>query len=338
MNILVLGGTKFLGRHLVKESLRRGHEVTIFTRGKTNAELFPEIEHLVGIRDGNLSSLIGRKWDAVIDTSGYVPRVVGQSTAILASACSVYTFISSISVYKDFSTPGLTEEAEVLTIEDETVEEITGETYGALKALCEDEVKKTFPDRHLIIRPGLIVGPHDPTDRFTYWPSRIGDGGEVLSPDHPDTPVQFIDVRDLASFIIQQLENKSVGTYHVTGPDEKLTLGEVLDETKQELNPHTTFTWVPKIFLDKHDIKMWTDMPLYIPLGIGMDGFSSVNLEKSMGAGLAFRPLRETIVDTFEWSRTRDDHDTMLAGIPRNKEQELLMTWQKEKQMNIAPN
>ncbi|MBM7663199.1 2'-hydroxyisoflavone reductase [Bacillus mesophilus] len=338
MNILVLGGTKFLGRHLVEESLRRGHEVTIFTRGKTNADLFPEVEHLIGDRDGNLSSLIGRKWDAVIDTSGYVPRVVGQSTAILASATSVYTFISSISVYKDFSTPGLTEDAEVLKLEDETVEEVTGETYGALKALCEEEVKKTFPDRHLIIRPGLIVGPHDPTDRFTYWPSRVGNGGEVLAPDDPNTPVQIIDVRDLASFIVQQLENKAVGTYHVTGPDEKLTLGELLEQTKHELNAQTTFTWVPKSFLDQHDIKMWIDMPLYIPLGIGMDGFSAVNLDKSLGDGLSLRPIRETIVDTFKWSQTRDEQYTMQAGITKNKEQELLETWQKEKQMNIAPN
>jgi 2'-hydroxyisoflavone reductase len=329
MNILILGGTKFLGRHLVEESIARGHEVTIFTRGKTNAELFPEIERLVGDRDGDLSSLIGRNWDAVIDTSGYVPRVIGQSTAILASACSVYTFVSSISVYKDFSTPGLTEEAELLTMDDESVEEITGATYGALKALCEEEVKKTFPDRHLIIRPGLIVGPHDPTDRFTYWPSRIGDGGEVLAPDHPNHPVQFIDVRDLASFIIQQLENKSIGTYHVTGANKELTMGEVLTQCQKELNPNTTFTWVTKDFLDEQNVKYWTDLPLYIPYGVEMDGFSSVNIEKAMGAGLTFRPLLETIIDTFEWSQTRDQDYSMQAGISREKELELLNAWKK---------
>ncbi|WP_456278714.1 NAD-dependent epimerase/dehydratase family protein [Bacillus sp. AK128] len=329
MNILILGGTKFLGRHLVEESLRRGHEVTIFTRGKTNAELFPEIERLTGDRDGDLSSIIGRKWDAVIDTSGYVPRVVGQSAAILASACSVYTFISSISVYKDVSKPGVTEEAEVLTLEDESIEEITGETYGALKALCEEEVKKTFPDRHLIIRPGLIVGPHDPTDRFTYWPSRIAEGGEVLAPGDHDTPVQFIDVRDLSSFIIQQLENKVVGTYHVTGPNEQLTMGAFLNECQKILNPNANLTWVSKSFLDENEMKYWTDLPLYIPLGIGMDGFSAVNLDKSLSAGLTFRQVQETIRDTSEWANTRSEEYQMVAGISRSKEAELLEAWKK---------
>ncbi|WP_246941839.1 SDR family oxidoreductase [Bacillus pinisoli] len=330
MNILILGGTKFLGRHLVQESLSRGHEVTIFTRGKTNHDLFPEVEKLTGDRDGDVSALIGRKWDAVIDTSGYVPRIVRQSADILASACNVYTFVSSISVYEDVSNPGVTEEADLLKLEDELVEEVTGATYGALKALCEEEVKKVFPDRHLIIRPGLIVGPHDPTDRFTYWPSRIGEGGSVLAPGEPNTPVQFIDVRDLASFIIQQLENKSIGTYHVTGPMQPLTMGEFLQECQKVLNPQAELIWVSKSFLDEHDVKIWTDMPLYIPLGLGMDGFSTVNLEKSRVAGLSIRPFSETIHDTYEWAKTRERDYVMQAGISRTKENELLTTWQTE--------
>jgi 2'-hydroxyisoflavone reductase len=330
MNILILGGTRFLGRHLVEESISRGHEVSIFTRGKTNTELYPDIERLVGDRDGDLSSLIGRNWDAVIDTSGYIPRVVNQTTSLLSSACNVYTFISSISVYKDFSHSGLTEENEVALLEDETVEEINGETYGALKSLCEVEVKKSFPDRHIIIRPGLIVGPYDNTDRFSYWPSRIGDGGEVLAPGNQETPVQFIDVRDLASFIIQQLENKSVGTYHATGPKEMLTMGYFIRACQTELNPTASITWVGDKFLYEHGVKFWTDLPLYLPLGINMDGFSTVNINKALQSGLTFRPLNETIRDTYEWSLTREEGYKYVAGITRDRESELLKSWHNQ--------
>ncbi|MFZ3588739.1 NAD-dependent epimerase/dehydratase family protein [Bacillus sp. DJP31] len=327
MNILILGGTRFLGRHLVDECMRRGHEVSIFTRGKTNSELYPDIERLIGDRDGDISSLKGKKWDAVIDTSGYVPRIVNDSTSLLASSCNVYTFISSISVYKDFSNKGLTEESAVATLEDETVEEITGETYGALKALCEVEVKKTFPDRHLIIRPGLIVGPYDHTDRFTFWPKRMGSGGEILAPGDPKTPVLFIDVRDLASFVIQQLENKSIGTYHVTGPNEALSMGEFLGACQEALTPNARLTWVGEKFLDENEVKFWTDLPIYIPIGVGMDGFSSINTEKAFQAGLTVRPLKETIKDTYDWCLTRDENYEFLSGLQPERELRLLKSW-----------
>lgn len=331
MNILILGGTKFLGRHLVEESIKRGHEVSIFTRGKTNPDLYPDIEKLVGDRDGDLTSIKGRNWDAVIDTSGYVPRIVKDSASILASACSVYTYISSISVYKDFSIKDLTEESELATLEDEEIEEVTGETYGALKALCEAEVKKTFPDRHLIIRPGLIVGPYDNTDRFTYWPVRVGFGGEVLAPGDIKTPVQFIDVRDLASFVIQQLENKSIGTYQVTGPKETLSMGGFLRVCQEAVNPKSHFIWVGEKFLDEHGVKFWSDLPLYIPIGVGMDGFSTVSIDKALNAGLTLRPLFDTIKDTYQWNLTRDEKYEFQAGLKLEKEDELLQKWKKHK-------
>ena len=331
MKVLILGGTRFLGRHIVNECLNRGHEVTIFTRGMTNSELYPDIEKLYGDRDGNLSSLRGRKWDAVIDTSGYVPRIVKDSANLLSSSCNVYTFISSISVYKDFTGKGIKEDFAVATLQDEDVEEITGETYGALKTLCEKEVLKTFPDRHLIIRPGLIVGPYDNTDRFTYWPQRIGKGGEVLAPDQKEAPVQFIDVRDLASFIIQQIENKSVGIYHVTGPEEALTMEAFLNACQHELNSEASFTWVKNSFLNKHRVKFWTDLPLYIPLGINMDGFSTVNIEKSLQAGLTFRSLGETIRDTYTWNLSRGEKNKQTVGLSPQKERELLDLWNESK-------
>lgn len=327
LKILILGGTRFLGRHLVEESIKRGHELTIFNRGKTNPDLYPDIERLVGDRDGDLNSIVGRNWDAVIDTSGYVPRVVNASSNLLASACNVYTFISSISVYNDFSNKGLTEESEVAKINDKTIEEVTGETYGALKALCEEEVKKIFPDRHLIIRPGLIVGPYDPTDRFTYWPKRVGVGGEVLAPGNEETPVQFIDVRDLAAFVIQQLENKSIGTYQVTGQSESLNMGQFLSACQSVVNPKANFTWVEEKFLDELDVKFWTELPLYFPVEVGMDGFSSVSIEKAKNAGLKLRPLLETILDTYQWSLTRHPEYEMLAGLPQAKEKRILQNW-----------
>jgi nucleoside-diphosphate-sugar epimerase len=206
MRLLILGGTAFLGRALVDDALGRGHELTLFNRGKTNPELYPEVERLQGDRDGDLTVLQGKTWDAVIDTSGYVPRVVGQSAELLADAVGHYTFISSISAYADFSQPGADENAAVGKLEDESVEEIDGDTYGPLKVLCEEVVEKRLPGRTLIIRPGLIIGPHDPTDRFTYWPCRVERGGEVLAPGKPEKSVQFIDARDLAAWNLDMVE------------------------------------------------------------------------------------------------------------------------------------
>ena len=229
MNLLILGGTIFLGRYLVEAALARGHQVTLFNRGQHNSELYPDVEKLRGDRDGGLDVLRGRRWDAVVDTSGYVPRVVRASAELLADAVEHYTFISSISVYPHFRSVGLDESAPVGTLDDPTVEEITGESYGPLKALCEQAVEQALPGRTLVIRPGLIVGPHDYSDRFTYWVRRVAQGGELLAPAHPDWHTQIIDVRDLAEWTLRMVERRQTGVYNATGPEYDLTFGQLLE-------------------------------------------------------------------------------------------------------------
>ncbi len=216
MKLLVLGGTKFLGRHAVDAALAGGHNVTIFTRGQTNPELFPGVERLRGDRDGDLDALRGGSWDGVVDTSGYVPRIVRQSAELLHDRVGRYVFVSSISVYDDFSSPP-TETSAVAELEDPATEEIE-ENYGALKAACEGVVEEIYGDRSARVRAGLIVGPHDPTDRFTYWPRRIALGGEVLGPGDPDAPVQFIDARDLAAWLVNLALEGPGGTYNAHRP------------------------------------------------------------------------------------------------------------------------
>ena len=216
MRLLILGGTKFLGRHAAVEALRHGHELTLFNRGQTDAEAFPEAERITGDRDGGLDGLEGRNFDAVIDTSGYVPRVVRASAELLHGHTKLYLFVSTISVYAGFGEP-VDEESAVGTLADETVEEVTGDTYGPLKALCEAAVQDVYGDRAAIVRPGLIVGPYDPTDRFTYWVRRVADGGEVLAPGRPERMTQVIDARDLASFLLDLAEGLQGGVYNATG-------------------------------------------------------------------------------------------------------------------------
>lgn len=325
MKLLVLGGTRFLGKHIVNEALKRGHEVTMFNRGQTNPELFPNVEKLTGDRDGNLSALEGRKWDAVIDTCGYVPRIVRQSAEFLANTCGSYAFISTISVYADFSEKGIKESAAVGTLEDESTEEVTGESYGPLKALCEQEVLKAYPEGALIIRPGLIVGPDDQTDRFTYWPVRVAEGGPTLAPGNPDAPVQVIDVRDLALFTLKLLEDKKTGTYNVTGPLSPLTLEQFLNQCKTVLNSDSEFVWASDDFIKDQEIGQWVEMPLYIPERDNMGGMLAVDISKAVGDGLELRSLDETIVDTVNWDQTRNiKEEELKAGLKREKEQKAL--------------
>ncbi|QOR65114.1 NAD-dependent epimerase/dehydratase family protein [Cytobacillus suaedae] len=331
MNLLIIGGTKFLGIHLINEAISRGHEVTIFNRGTVESSLLPDsIEYLVGDRDGNLSALEGRKWDAVIDTCGYVPRVVRKSAQLLSTACDQYAFISSISVYNDFSKE-IGENSEVGTLKDESVEEVTGETYGPLKALCENEVKSFFPEGALIIRPGLIVGPNDPTDRFTYWPVRVANGGDVLVPDS-DHPVQFIDVRDLAAFTLTLLEEKKAGTYNVTGPKEQLRFKEFLEECKRTTKSDATFTAVSNDFLQEQKVGYWMELPLYIPESDeNMKSFLTAPIQKAISDGLQIRPLSVTIEDTVAWDRTRNiSADDRKAGLHPQKEAEVLKKWNEK--------
>ncbi len=329
MRLLILGGTAFLGRAIVEAALARGHEPTLFNRGKHNPNLFPDVEQLRGDRDGSLEALSGRQWDAVIDPSGYLPRVVRASGELLADAVQHYTFISSISVYADFSTTDIDESAPVGKLDDPTVETITGDTYGPLKALCEQTIDQIYADRSLIIRPGLIVGPHDPTDRFTYWVDRVARGGEVLAPGQPDQAVQIIDVRDLAEWIVRMVEEQRSGTYNATGPDYTLTLGEVLETGKTVSGSDARITWVAEDFLQTAGVQPWTEIPLWIPQP-DMIGFARISTAQAQAAGLTFRPLATTMRDTLDWSRTRPTNGEQRAGLHPAREIELLQMWSQQ--------
>jgi 2'-hydroxyisoflavone reductase len=321
VKLLLLGGTVFLGRHLVEAAQARDHEVTLFNRGQHNAALFPEVEKLRGNRDGDLAALQGRRWDAVIDTCGYVPRVVRASAELLADAVDHYTFISTISVFANTSTPGIDESGAVGKLADETTEEVTNEAYGPLKALCEQAAERAMPGRVLNIRPGLIVGPHDPTDRFTYWPYRVAQGGEVLAPGRPEYRVQFIDARDLAEWAIRMAEARQTGTYNATGPDYALTLSQVLEECKRQSGSDARFIWVDEKRLLDAGATPWMEVPLWIPESDpDAAGFSAINCNKAFVAGLTFRPLGETIRDTLAWDATRPADVERKAGIKPERE------------------
>jgi 2'-hydroxyisoflavone reductase len=323
MDLLILGGTRFLGRYLVEAALGGDHRVTLFNRGLSEPDLFPEVETIKGDRDGDLSALRGRRWDAVIDTCGYVPRVVRASAGLLADAVDHYTFVSSISVYPDNMGPGADEGAPVEELEDPTVEEITGETYGGLKALCERAAEEEMPGRILNVRPGLISGPHDPTDRFTYWPRRVAAGGEVLAPDRPELRVQFIDVRDLAGWMVKMSAEQQTGTYNATGPAYELRMGKLLEEC-EAVGGDAKIVWVSEEFLEENGVEPFTDLPLWVPREYA--GMLAVDCGKAIAAGLTFRPVSETIRDVLEWDTNRAEPD-LAAGLEPEKERELLSAW-----------
>ncbi|MBI3173760.1 MAG: NAD-dependent epimerase/dehydratase family protein [Chloroflexi bacterium] len=322
MKLLIIGGTRFLGRHLVDSALTRGHEVTLFNRGKSNPDLFPQVKTIHGDREKDLDQLTGHRWDAVIDTCGYIPRIVRLSAEALKDSHS-YVFISSISVYADFSKIGIDENDAVGVLREET-EEVTGESYGPLKALCERAVQDVFGARGVVVRPGLIVGPHDPTDRFTYWPVRVSRGGDVLVPDRPDVLTQIIDVRDLSDFIIKLVEDKVSGVFNVTGPDYPLSFGKLLETCKQVSKSDSNFKWASREFLSQHNVAPWSDLPAWLP-DTGEDaGFAQVNIAKAIAAGLTFRPLAETVRDTLDWAANRPPEHEWRAGLKPEREQELL--------------
>lgn len=328
MKLLMIGGTRFLGRAIVDAALAAAHEVTLFNRGQSNPDLYSgKVETLIGDRDGGLGVLNGRSWDAVIDTCGYFPRLVQDSATLLANAVQQYVFISSISVYPEavMQKAGVDENAAVDTIEDETTEEITGESYGALKALCEQAAEAAMPGRVLNVRAGLIVGPYDLSDRFTYWPYRVAQGGEVLAPDSPDYDVQFIDVRDLAQWILHMVEAQKSGTYNVTGRAGAVTLGDVLTTSREISGSDATVTWVSDAFLAENEVAPWTQLPMY--LGSEVPGMNLVSCEKAFADGLVIRPLAETIQDTLTWQATRPSDHEWRAGLRREREAELLEKW-----------
>jgi 2'-hydroxyisoflavone reductase len=324
MRILIIGGTRFLGRHLVEAALACSHEVTLFNRGKTNPDLFPQLETILGDREKDLDKLSGHLWDVVIDVAGYLPRVVRLSAEALEPNVGRYVFISSLSVYADFRKIGIDESYPVGKIEGEAVEKITGETYGPLKALCERTVQEIYGERALIVRPGLIVGPHDPTDRFTYWPVRVARGGDVLAPQKPEVATQVIDVRDLSAFVLKLIEENASGIYNATGPDYELTLGKLLEVSKQISGSDANFRWASVDFLSQHKVEAWSDMPTWIPDSEEDIGFARIDISKAIHAGLRFRPLEETVRDTLEWAKTRPADHEWRAGLTPEREAEVL--------------
>lgn len=321
MKILIIGGTRFLGRHLVDSALTRGHEITLFNRGKSNPDLFDQVKTIRGDREKDLNQLSGQ-WDAVIDTCGYFPRIVRMSAEALKDKVGKYVFISSISVYSDFKKIGVDESDPVGKIENESMEEITGESYGPLKALCESAVQDVFGINSLIIRPGLIVGPHDPTDRFTYWPVRIARGGDVLTPENPNAPTQFIDVRDLSNFIIHLIEQNNSGVFNATS--QPLTLDSLFETCKKVSGSDANFKWASLDFMNQNNVAPWSDMPAWVPDTSEDAGFSRIDISKAIHAGLVFRSLDETVKDTLAWASQFPKEHVWKAGLTAERENELL--------------
>jgi 2'-hydroxyisoflavone reductase len=327
--LLILGGTGFLGPQVVDAAKRTGWTLTLFNRGKTNPGLFPDLEQLHGDRNESLKALEGRKWDAVVDTSGYFPRQIRTAMDALRGNAGQYVFISSISVYADTSRPGMDETAKVATIPDETTEKITEESYGALKALCEKAAETAMPGRVTNIRPGLIVGPGDTSDRFTYWPVRVSRGGEVLAPGTPADPVQFVDVRDLGEFIVKTLDTKTTGVFNATGPAAPLPVGSLLETCRTVSGSDARFTWVEAAFLAKMKVVPFVDMPVWeVPEG-ETAGANRVSNARAVSKGLAFRPLPVTVKETLGWWRTlpKERQERLKAGISSAREAEILKAW-----------
>jgi 2'-hydroxyisoflavone reductase len=327
MRILILGGSIFLGRHVVEAALAKNHEVTLFNRGQNNPQLYPEVEKLRGDRNTDLRVLRGRTWDVVIDTSGQLPRQVRASVDLLKDAVEHYTFVSSISAYADFSRP-VDESMPVAVLKDSADEDSSPENYGALKALCEQVASETMPGRSLVIRPGLIVGPYDPTDRFTYWPYRVALGGEVLAPEPPFAPIQYIDARDLAGWMLQMAELEQTGIYNATGPATRLSMGELLEACRRNSHSDAEFTWVSEQFLSQQEVSAWSDLPLWVPPSdLNFAGFLAADCRKAIDAGLEFRPLTQTVHDTLTWEAERPSGHEWRAGLSREREQALLSAW-----------
>ena len=325
MNYLIIGGTLFLGPAMVDAALASGHEVTLFNRGITASDAIPDVETIIGDREFDLERLAGRRWDAVIDTCGYLPRLVRLSAEALRDAVDHYTFISTISVYPPAGEPNRDETAAVLTIEDETVEEVTDESYGPLKVLCERAIQDAFPDRNLIIRSGLIVGPQDPSNRFTYWVTRAARGGAAIAPP-AGQPIQFVDARDIAGFTVRQTEARASAVYNVTGPAERMTFGELLPIVKHALNSDVRFHHVGDDFLRENAVGEFMELPLWVNSALA-ESFMTFDIGAALHDGLSFRPLAATIRDTWQWARTLPEDIPKPADLPSDKEADLLNAW-----------
>jgi len=330
LRLLILGGTQFIGVHMTQLALQRGHHVTLFNRGKSNPTVFPEVEKLRGDRNGQLDALRGRSWDAVIDDSGYVPRHVRLSAELLAAHVQRYLYISSISAYASFAAAN-DENSPLATTRDASIEVVNGDTYGPLKALCERAVAVAMPHRAIVLRPGFVVGPDDPTDRFTYWPARAARGGEMLAPGTPSAPVQFIDARDLARFALDSIERDVTGTFNVVAPPDAYTMGALIDacvqaaETLARPRSAPKPIWVSEKFLERESV----DLPIWVPSSGDTAGFAQVSARRALDAGLRITPIARTVRDTLAWQlrRSESERTHLKAGLTPERERELLAAW-----------
>lgn len=330
LKILVLGGTSFIGPHQVRYALERGHQITLFNRGQTNPHLFPEVEKLRGDRNGDLKSLEGRTWDVCIDNSASTPEWVTLSASLLRDSVGIYMYVSSRSAYADFRAVPMTAAHPTYTYETAGVQPGSSNLpYGLRKALCEREVMRFFPGRYTIFRPALIVGPGDLTDRFTYWPVRIHRGGEILAPGDPSDPCQIIDARDLSEWMIRMAEESHTGIYNALGPAIPRPMDQLLYGIRAVTTAEAVFTWVPAAFLAAHNVRSYTDMPVWSPPGPGREGFARFDISPEVAKGLTFRPLAVTAVDTLEYyfSRPEEERAVLRAGLDPERETQLLKAW-----------
>lgn len=329
LKVLILGGTGFIGPHFVEVLRAAGHQLTLFNRGKRHPGMFPDIESLSGDRDNKLEALKGRDWDVVVDNSGYVPRHVQLSADLLRDHVQRYVYISTISVYGDLSKPGIDEDAPLATLKDPAAEEITGETYGGLKALCEKAVEGVYGKRCTIIRPSYIVGPGDTTDRFTYWPVRVSRGGEMLAPGKPGDPIQFIDARDLADFVRLTVEQGFDGRYNLCNQPRSTSMGGLLDTSKRLSKSDTRFTWVSEKFIEDQKLLDSGEIPIWAPRNGSFAGGALVKCDRAVAKGLRFRSLDTTVADTLAWNAKRpaEQQQKLRAGLTAEREAELLKLW-----------
>ena len=319
MRLLILGGTQFVGRHVAAAALALGWQVTLFNRGRTDPGAFPEAEHLIGDREAALDALAGREWDAVVDTSGYIPRVVRAAVERLADRVGVYVFISSAGVYADKSQPALAEDAELIALDDPQTEDVSAH-YDGLKVLCERAVLEVSGGRAAIVRPGLIVGPYDPTNRFTYWVTRIAAGGTVLAPEPRDQPVQVIDARDLAAFVLR-VSGGTAGTFNAVG--DVTTMERVLTTIRSATKATAEVRWVSERRVLDADVEPWQDLPLWLAPESDPTyrGFLAMSNARAKQAGLILRPLEDTVRDTAAWAPSVP---VGSAGLDRDRERRLL--------------
>jgi len=326
LKILVLGGTGFIGPHMIRHAMYRGHEVSMFNRGKTNPSLFPGVERLTGDRDKGLDLLKGRKWDAVIDNSGYVPRHVRDSSQLLRDAVGRYLFISTGSVYQG-NVPEIDEDSPLLELADLKSEDVNKD-YGALKVHCEKAVNEIFGPRATVARLHIVAGPGDTTDRFTYWPVRIDRGGELIAPGEMSHPVQYIDVRDLAEFCVHVLERDTGGTFNTAGPTiDELTIAEFLYGVRATSTSRVGFTWIDAPFLQERK----AGFPLWIPATSPMRGLARVRSHRGIAAGLKFRPIAQTATDTLDWFRSESTERQQKLNLNIERDKKVLEEWKAAK-------